>query len=123
MDHTYVRMLVHPGLEAQMLTLLVYFHPGTRFNCHKVILVSCSDYFLSMFTSGMRECNQKEIELKGITAKGLEKVIEVVYTSTTTLEGKIRNGKWTLKIDIALHFLMFTFSIFSKLVLVALMVF
>ncbi|CAG5126307.1 unnamed protein product [Candidula unifasciata] len=60
---------------------------GTRFNCHRVILVSCSDYFLSMFTSGMRECNQKEIELKGITAKGLEKVIEVVYTSTTTLEG------------------------------------
>ena len=54
---------------------------------HKVILVSCSDYFRSMFTSGMKECNQKEIELKGVTSKGLEKVLEVLYTSTTTLEG------------------------------------
>ena len=39
-----------------------------------MILVSCSDYFRSMFTSGMKECSQREIELKGVTAKGLEKV-------------------------------------------------
>ena len=54
---------------------------------HKIILVSCSDYFRSMFTSGMKECREREIELKGVTAKGLEKVLEVIYTSTTTLEG------------------------------------
>ena len=60
---------------------------GERFDVHKVILVSCSDYFRSMFTSGMKESNQREIELKGITSKGLEKVIEVIYTSTTTLDG------------------------------------
>jgi len=35
----------------------------------------------------MKESNQREIELKGITSKGLEKVIEVIYTSTTTLDG------------------------------------
>jgi len=40
-----------------------------------------------MFTSGMKESSQREIELKGITSKGLEKVIEVIYTSTTTLDG------------------------------------
>ena len=40
-----------------------------------------------MFTSGMKESNQREIELKGLTAKGLEKVLEVIYTSTTTLDG------------------------------------
>ncbi len=60
---------------------------GWRFEVHKVILVSCSDYFRSMFTSGMKESHQREIELKGVTSKGLEKVLEVVYTSTTTLEG------------------------------------
>ncbi len=53
-----------------------------------MILVSCSDYFRSMFTSGMKECSQREIELKGVTSKGLEKVLEVIYTSTTTLEGE-----------------------------------
>ena len=60
---------------------------GEKFDVHKVILVSCSDYFRSMFTSGMKESNQREIELKGVTSKGLEKVIEVIYTSTTSLEG------------------------------------
>ncbi|ESO06389.1 hypothetical protein HELRODRAFT_186384 [Helobdella robusta] len=60
---------------------------GERFEVHKIILVSCSDYFRSMFTSGMKECTQKEIELKGITSKGLEKVLEIIYTSTTYLEG------------------------------------
>jgi len=60
---------------------------GERFDVHKVILVSCSDYFRSMFTSGMKESSQREIELKGVTSKGLEKVIEVIYTSTTTLDG------------------------------------
>lgn len=58
-----------------------------KFEAHRVILVSASDYFRSMFTSGMRESHQREIELKGITSKGLEKVLEVIYTSTTTLEG------------------------------------
>lgn len=51
-----------------------------------MILVACSDYFRSMFTSGMKETTQREIELKGITARGLEKVLEVIYTSTTALE-------------------------------------
>ena len=35
----------------------------------------------------MKESSQSEIELKGVTSKGLEKVMEVIYTSTTTLEG------------------------------------
>ncbi|XP_013394379.1 kelch-like protein 13 [Lingula anatina] len=58
-----------------------------RFDVHKVILVSCSDYFRSMFTSGMKESTQREIELKGVTARGLDKVLEIVYTSSTTLDG------------------------------------
>ena len=40
-----------------------------------------------MFTSGMKESSQREIELKGVTSKGLDKVLEIIYTSTTNLEG------------------------------------
>ena len=62
------------------------FISDKKYDAHRVILVSASDYFRSMFTSGMRESHQREIELKGITSKGLEKVLEIIYTSTTTLE-------------------------------------
>lgn len=46
-------------------------------------MASCSDYFRSMFTNGMKECQQSEIELKGVSALGLEKVIDIIYTSNT----------------------------------------
>ena len=61
------------------------FNKEQRFDAHKVILASCSDYFRSMFTSGMRECGQREIELKGVSARALEKCIDVIYSSSTTL--------------------------------------
>lgn len=57
-----------------------------KFPCHRCILAACSDYFRSMFTNGMREATQHDIELKGISAKGLHKAIQVIYTSTTTLD-------------------------------------
>lgn len=53
---------------------------------HKIVLASVSDYFRSMFTSGMRESNQNVIELKGVSSRGLEKVIEIIYTSQTRFE-------------------------------------
>jgi len=49
-------------------------------------MASCSDYFRSMFTNGMKECQQAEIELKGVSALGLEKVIEIIYTSNTQFD-------------------------------------
>ncbi|PAA82356.1 hypothetical protein BOX15_Mlig034024g1 [Macrostomum lignano] len=70
-----------------VLTDVTLLADGQRFDVHKVILVSCSDYFRSMFTSGMKECSQSEIELKGVTAKGLEKVLDIIYTSSTSIEG------------------------------------
>ena len=69
-------MMINQFLIELFFTSMVYFCVFTdvKFPVHKVILVSCSDYFRSMFTSGMKECKQTEIELKGITSKGLEKV-------------------------------------------------
>lgn len=50
------------------------------------MLASVSDYFRSMFTSGMRETSQTSIELKGVSSRGLEKVIEIIYTSQTKFD-------------------------------------
>ncbi len=52
-------------------------------------MASCSDYFRSMFTGGMKECQQSVIELKAVSALGLEKLIEIVYTSSASFETHI----------------------------------
>ncbi|CAF0871367.1 unnamed protein product [Brachionus calyciflorus] len=57
-----------------------------KYHVHKVLMASVSDYFRSMFTSGMKESKQAEIELKGVSARGLEKLIEIIYTSKTKFE-------------------------------------
>ena len=57
-----------------------------KFQVHKVVLASCSDYFRSMFTSGMKECSQTEIELKGVSSRGLEKVLQTIYESSASFE-------------------------------------
>ncbi len=49
-------------------------------------MASCSDYFRSMFTGGMKESQQSVIELKAVSSRGLEKLIEIVYTSRTNFE-------------------------------------
>ncbi len=45
-------------------------------------MASCSDYFRSMFTGGMKESQQSVIELKAVSALGLEKLIDIIYTSS-----------------------------------------
>ena len=53
---------------------------------HRVVLSACSDYFRAMFTDPMRERSQDEIQLSGIDAKGLELVLEYIYTSKLSLD-------------------------------------
>lgn len=56
-----------------------------RFSVHRVILASCSPYFRSMFTSEMKESRQNAIELHGISAIGLQAVLDFIYTSSLCL--------------------------------------
>ncbi|XP_070569479.1 kelch-like protein 13 [Ptychodera flava] len=52
---------------------------GKQFESHRCVLAACSDYFKAMFTGGMKESVEREVELKGITAKGLQDVLQFVY--------------------------------------------
>ncbi|CAG0892965.1 unnamed protein product [Darwinula stevensoni] len=58
---------------------------GREFPAHKVVLASCSEYFEAMFTNEMKESKQNKIYLNGITADGLESVLEYAYTSRLLL--------------------------------------
>ena len=72
--------------HAYLIVIFYKIKIDKRFDVHKVLMASCSDYFRSMFTNGMKECQQSEIELKGVSAIGLEKVIEIIYTSNTQFD-------------------------------------
>ena len=41
-----------------------------------------------MFTVGMKESQQAVIELKAVSARGLEKLVEIIYTSRTCFESQ-----------------------------------
>lgn len=59
---------------------------GRTFKAHRVVLAACSDYFCAMFTDAMREASQSEIKLNGVTARGIELLIEYAYTSKLELD-------------------------------------
>ena len=46
---------------------------------HKAILAATSDYFRVMFGGVMAESKQNAVDLKGVTADGLQNVVDFIY--------------------------------------------
>lgn len=52
---------------------------------HKVLLAATSEYFRVMFRGLMQESRQDSVDLKGVTADGLQHILQFIYSGELTL--------------------------------------
>lgn len=71
-------------LKDQLLDITLQAE-GRNFQAHRAVLASCSDYFRAMFTDPMKESTQNLIILNGVTAIGIDLLLEYAYTSKLEL--------------------------------------
>ena len=58
---------------------------GCSMRVHRAVMVACSDYFRALLSSEMRESLEMSVELKGLTATGLQSVVNFAYTGKIDL--------------------------------------
>nr|XP_033782619.1 kelch repeat and BTB domain-containing protein 8 isoform X2 [Geotrypetes seraphini] len=71
--------------EGQLTDIVVQVDNGKTFSCHRNVLAAISPYFRSMFTSGLTESTQKEVQLVGVEAESMHLVLNYAYTSRVVL--------------------------------------
>ncbi|XP_060063558.1 kelch-like protein 26 [Ylistrum balloti] len=71
--------------DKQQLFDVILTAQNQKFPAHRVVLASCCQYFRAMFTDGLKECQQMEIQLNGVTATGIHNLIDFAYTSKILL--------------------------------------
>nr|XP_057927664.1 kelch-like protein 22 isoform X1 [Doryrhamphus excisus] len=72
--------------QAGILFDVVLLVEGRALHGHRVLLAASCDYFRGMFTGGLREAQQKEIPIHGVSYLGMKKLLDYIYTSKIELD-------------------------------------
>ncbi|KAK0138148.1 Kelch-like protein 22 [Merluccius polli] len=59
---------------------------GRPIPAHRVLLAAACDYFRGMFAGGLREAQQAEIPVRGVTHVAMSKLLDFIYTSEVELD-------------------------------------
>ncbi|XP_059170033.1 kelch repeat and BTB domain-containing protein 8-like [Physella acuta] len=70
--------------EKMLFDFLVKINDET-IQCHRVILAACSDFFLAMFRSGMKEATENCVVLKEISSEVFQLILKSIYTGANLL--------------------------------------
>ncbi|XP_005106298.2 kelch-like protein 26 [Aplysia californica] len=92
--------------ENELTDFKVIAH-GRVFEVHRALLAATSDYFRVMFKGVMAESKQDTVDLKGVSADGLQQVIDFIYSGEMSLSEEnlteVINTATHLQVTSAIH--------------------
>ncbi|XP_008274920.1 kelch-like protein 22 isoform X2 [Stegastes partitus] len=59
---------------------------GRPIQAHRILLAASCDYFRCMFAGGLRETQQEEIPIHGVSYMAMKKILDYIYTSEIELD-------------------------------------
>ncbi|XP_061586403.1 kelch-like protein 22 isoform X2 [Cololabis saira] len=85
----HVRSLVDGLLALRQEGILfdvVLVVEGRHIHAHRILLAASCHYFRGMFAGGLRETQQKEIPIHGVSYMAMKKILDYIYTSEIELD-------------------------------------
>lgn len=72
--------------QSGILFDVVLLVEGRPIQAHRILLAASCDYFRGMFAGGLRETQQKEIPIHGVSYMAMKKILDYIYTSEIELD-------------------------------------
>ncbi|XP_068559794.1 kelch-like protein 22 isoform X4 [Cebidichthys violaceus] len=72
--------------QSGILFDVVLLVEGQPIQAHRILLAASCDYFRGMFAGGLRETQQKEIPIHGVSYMAMKKILDYIYTSEIELD-------------------------------------